>query len=361
MSVLGPLHRQLLRRALDGMADAPEKQVTLAELGELSFPDRLDMRLDREATRRRVRSYRARLRRAQLRVRATISDASCKAGRGLTRMALLRLAVGDWICRGASLIVSGKTGSGKTFLACAPASQSSRQSYAVLNRGTGDLWAETARARNADRLPHLQRMVAQLDLPALEVRGLVRFTVERRSEYLDVVERRERRKSILLASRFPTEPWRAVNGEPTTSDAFVDLPMKLAYCINLRDPPARSAGPAIPRSGRHQRRHMCAARPDPSPLDPASGSRSGDRRSRTADRCTHPSGFGPTKSVPPRGPGTSGADGGPSATYQWRANPQTSGVDAPPEKEAVGPVPCRTATSIDLPVREPHCARRRMP
>ena len=241
MGLFDPLHRQLLRLGLDGMADALEKQATLDQLGEISFDDCLAMLLDREALRRRERSYRTPLLQAQLRVRATIDDVSSKAGRGRNRTTLLHLAGGDWIRRGANIIVSGKTGSGTTLLACALAHQACPHSYAVLYRRTGDLAAEIARVRANDRLPRLQRKLAQPDLLVLDDWGLVDFTVEGRRYMLEVVERRERRKSIPSASQIPADRWHAVIGEPTIAEAIVDRLLNHAYRIDFRDPSMREA------------------------------------------------------------------------------------------------------------------------
>lgn len=123
MSLFDPTYRLLLRLGLDGMAEALEAQNRVPDIAELSFEDRLAMLLDSEMTRRTERSYQARLRQAQLRIRPTLEEVSCKSGRGLSRSVLTHLATGDWIRKGNGLIIEGETGVGKTFLACALAHQ----------------------------------------------------------------------------------------------------------------------------------------------------------------------------------------------------------------------------------------------
>ena len=239
MSLFDPSYRMLLRLGLDGMAEALDEQSRTPNVAELGFEDRLAMLLDREVQRRSERSYRARLRRAQLRIRPDIEEVSCAAGRGLSRTVPAHLATGDWIRSGSGLIVEGKTGAGKTFLACALGNQACRQHYAVLYRRTGDLLSEFASARAGGQLPKLKRRLARVDLLILDDWGLAGFTADGRRDMLDVVERRERGKSTLVSSQVPSEQWHAVIGEPTIADAIVDRLVNSAYRIHLDGPSMR--------------------------------------------------------------------------------------------------------------------------
>ena len=92
------------------------------------------MLLEREIEHRDRKSYLGHLRQAQLRIRADIQNVDCRAGRGIARTTLTRLAAGDWIRQALNLIVGGATGSGKTFVACALAHQACRQKRSVLYR-----------------------------------------------------------------------------------------------------------------------------------------------------------------------------------------------------------------------------------
>ncbi|MYF68509.1 MAG: AAA family ATPase [Proteobacteria bacterium] len=239
MSLFDPTYRLLRREAIDGMAEALEAQNRVPDIAELSFEDRLAMLLDAEMTRRTERSYQARLRQAQLRIRPTLEEVSCKSGRGLSRSVLTHLATGDWIRKGNGLIIEGKTGVGKTFLACALAHQACRQLHSVLYRRAGDLLAEIAAARVSNRLAKLQRRLARVDLLAIDDFGLASFTAEGRRDLLDVVERRERGKSTLVASQVPSDRWHAIIGEPTIADAIVDRLVNSAYRIQLDGPSMR--------------------------------------------------------------------------------------------------------------------------
>ncbi len=119
MTLRTPIVEFMYALKLTGMAQAWHEQCDTPDFADLGFDDRLLTLLERERQHRNDRSYLARLRKAQLRERAEISDIECAAGRGITRTALLSLATGDWIRAGANLRLHGATGVGKTFLACA--------------------------------------------------------------------------------------------------------------------------------------------------------------------------------------------------------------------------------------------------
>ena len=117
---------------LHGMARAFEEQLEMAEVGELSFEERLGLLVEREATERENRSLTARLRRAKLREQAAIEDIDWRKRRGLDKAQILRLASCQWILEHLNVLITGKAGVGKTFLACALAHKACREGYSAL-------------------------------------------------------------------------------------------------------------------------------------------------------------------------------------------------------------------------------------
>ena len=111
---------------LSGMAQAFEEQAAMPDISELSFDDRLSLLLEREKTEREQRRYVRLKGLAKLHLDATIEDLNFKAPRGLDRSLVLRLASGQWIKDGQTVLVSGATGSGKSYLACALGHQACR-------------------------------------------------------------------------------------------------------------------------------------------------------------------------------------------------------------------------------------------
>ena len=92
-------------------------------VASLTFEERLGLLVDREAVERESKRLVTRLKFANLRQNATIEDLNTKAARGLDKALFAKLATGDWIGRRQDLLITGKTGTGKSWLACALGTQ----------------------------------------------------------------------------------------------------------------------------------------------------------------------------------------------------------------------------------------------
>ena len=112
-----PTHDRLIALGLAGMAKAFEEQRQLPDIAALSFEERLGLLVDREAVERESRRLVTRLKFANLRQNAVIEDLNTKAARGLDKALFAKLATGDWIARRQDLLITGKTGTGKSWLA----------------------------------------------------------------------------------------------------------------------------------------------------------------------------------------------------------------------------------------------------
>ena len=114
-----PTHDRLIALGLVGMAKAFEEQRQQPNVASLTFEERLGLLVDREAVERESKRLVTRLKFANLRQYAIIEDLNTKAVRGLDKALFAKLATGEWIARRQDLLVTGKTGTGKSWLACA--------------------------------------------------------------------------------------------------------------------------------------------------------------------------------------------------------------------------------------------------
>src|SRR6185312_5780902 len=140
---------------LNGMADALERQFGQPQLQENPFEDRLDMLIDAERLARENRRLARLLKQAQLKVQAAPEDVDYRASRGLDKRQVSALLNCEWLLQQQHLIITGPTGVGKTWLACAFAQQTARHGLPVLYRRLPRLLEELEIARETGDLPKL--------------------------------------------------------------------------------------------------------------------------------------------------------------------------------------------------------------
>ena len=233
MTLSNPITEMLLQLKLSGMEEAYYEQLQTEGYQELGFEDRLAILLERERQHRMDRSCLSRLRKAQLAQRAEIGEVSCAAGRGLQHTQLMQLASGQWIKKGVNLMITGKTGSGKSFLACALGHQACLQNYYVLYRRVAQLITEMSEARSTHKLQTLTRRLEKVDLLVLDDLGLHPLTSESRRDLLEIIQIREMKKSTIVASQLPVKEWHHAIGEGTIADAILDRLLNYSYKIEL--------------------------------------------------------------------------------------------------------------------------------
>ena len=219
---------------LAGMAQAFEEQAAMPDISELSFEDRLSLLLEREKTDRAQRRYQRLKGHAKLHLDATIEDLNFKAPRGLDRSLVLRLASGQWIRDGQTVLVAGATGSGKSYLACAFGHQACRLGISTRYYRVSRLLDELTLARGDGSYPKLIQRLARTWLLILDDWGLASLSGQGRHDLLEVLDDRYARRGTLLASQVPVEHRHDVVGDPTFGDAILDRLLNNAHRITLK-------------------------------------------------------------------------------------------------------------------------------
>ena len=206
----------------------------MPDIGELAFDDRLSLLLEREKTEREQRRYLRLKGLAKLHLDATIEDLNFKANRGLDRSLILRLASGQWIRHGQTVLVTGATGSGKSYLACALGHQACRLGISTRYFRVSRLLDQLALARADGSYPKLVQRLAKTWLLVLDDWGLASLTGQGRHDLLEVLDDRYARRGTILASQLPVEHWHDVVGDPTFGDAILDRVLNNAHRITLK-------------------------------------------------------------------------------------------------------------------------------
>ncbi|MET4028474.1 DNA replication protein DnaC [Marinobacter sp. MBR-99] len=219
---------------LTGMAAALADQSATPDITDLSFEERLGLLVDREMTERDNRRMTSRLRRAKLRHTAILEDLDYRHSRGLDKGLVQSLAGCQWVKEHLNVLITGPTGVGKTWLACALAHKACREGYTAQYVRLTRLLRELTIAKGDGQYAKLLTNLAKVDVLILDDWGLMKLSAENRRDLLEVLEDRHGRRSTIATSQLPIEEWHGVIGDATLADAILDRLVHNAYKINLR-------------------------------------------------------------------------------------------------------------------------------
>jgi DNA replication protein DnaC len=229
-----PTSEKLIALGLAGMAKALDEQRRSPAIETLSFEERLGLLVDREAAERDARRLVTRLKFAALRQSACVEDLDLRTPRGLDRAVIAHLVEGRWIERAENLLVTGATGLGKSWIACALGHKACRDGRSVLYHRVPRLFEQLAIARGDGRYVRLLKTIARVDLLILDDWGLAALTAGERRDLLEILEDRHGRKATLVTSQLPVDAWHAVIGDPTLADAILDRLVHNAHRLELQ-------------------------------------------------------------------------------------------------------------------------------
>jgi DNA replication protein DnaC len=207
---------------LFGMARALENQQELKDVRELSFEERLGLLVDAEVVARQNKSMDARLKNARLRLPASLEDLEVRAARGLDRSVITALSNCDWVQSNQNVLITGPTGAGKTYVACALAQKACRAGFTVLYFRAPILFQDLSVAKADGRYRRLLHSISKRDLIILDDFALAPLTDEQRRDLLEVMEQRYDSRSTIVVSQLPLDHWHQVIGDPTIADAILD-------------------------------------------------------------------------------------------------------------------------------------------
>lgn len=225
--------RQLNEMKLFALARCFTEFLETTEKDKLTFEERLGFMVDREWSDRQQRKLNRRLKSAKLREEASVEDINYRHPRGLDKSVMQRLSACAWVKNAENIIFTGKTGVGKTWLACALANKACRLGHTIKYERIPRLLEQLFIAHADGTYPKVMNKLAKIDVLILDDFGLSPLSDTQRRDLLEVIEDRQNRKPTVFTSQLDTKHWHEIIGEPTVADAILDRALSGAHKIKL--------------------------------------------------------------------------------------------------------------------------------
>lgn len=216
------------------MARAFADQMQCPDMSQLSFEERFGLIVDYQMTDQENRRMQNRLRNAKLRLSASIEDLDFRQGRGVDRSQVMSLAGNQWVKNHHNILVTGPTGAGKSYLACALAQKACRDGHSVLYQRVPRLLQEIAVSRLDGRYNKIIAPLTKCEVLILDDMLISPLTREEQRELLEIVEERYDRKATVITSQLPVRAWHDAMQDPTLADAILDRLVHNAYKLELK-------------------------------------------------------------------------------------------------------------------------------
>ena len=235
-----PTMEKLMALKLAALAEAWAAQQKNPEMAKLSFDERLGLLVDAEwLFRENLRLGRC-LREAKLRIgNACVEDIDYSAKRELDKSVVRQLATCRWVAEHQNVAITGMTGTGKTYLACALAQQACRKGYRAIYRRAPRLFEEFTLAHADGSYGRLLQRFAKVDVLLIDDWGLAPPKENERRDLLEILEDRYGNRSTVMTSQLPTTKWHDHLGDPTIADAVCERILHNAHRLMLKGPSRR--------------------------------------------------------------------------------------------------------------------------
>ena len=230
-----PVINQLKEMKLLGMAEALTEQLQDPTINNLSLEELLGLLIDREAAMRSSKLLQSRLKVAKLHCNnACIADIDYHNERGLDKKVIDHIATGEWLRKAVNITLTGATGTGKSWLACAFAHKSCMLGYRVQYWRISRLLEELHLAKADGRYLNIVKKLSSIQLLILDDWGMVKIVGVNQQYLLDILDDRYQKASTIITSQLPTKSWYEQINDTTFADAIIDRMLgRSLYSINL--------------------------------------------------------------------------------------------------------------------------------
>ncbi len=225
---------KLRQMRLSGMARGWQALNETKQVFELSFSEGLEILIEREEEERKNNRFNRLINGARFRYQASLEELSYEPSRGLNKALISDLATCGYIARGESVLITGATGCGKSFLASALGHQACLHGYSVIYFNTQKFMLRTKMARSDGSILKYFDKIAKASLLILDDFGLTRMEQQQQFDLMEIIEDRHGKTSTMIVSQLPVANWFDVISETSIADAIIDRLVHSAYRIELK-------------------------------------------------------------------------------------------------------------------------------
>ena len=228
------IENHLTQLRLMGMSSRWDAFMETRQHHELSLSEGLEILLQSEEEDRANRRFERLKRTAKFRYDATMEELNFGATRGLNKSHITELATGAYLTKGESVLITGATGCGKSFIASALGHRACSQGTKVLYFNTQKLLIKTKMARIDGSVFKLFERIAKAGLLILDDFGLTHLDNKQQMDLMEIIEDRHGKHSTIIASQLPVASWYEIIGEATIADAILDRLVHSSHRIELK-------------------------------------------------------------------------------------------------------------------------------
>lgn len=228
------IESQLSRLRLHGMSRTWQALVETRRQHELSLGEGLELLLQAEEQERSNNRFERLRKSARFRYQSSVEELTMDASRGMDKALISDLATGEYLKKGESVLITGASGCGKSFLASALGHQACAQGYKVAYYNMQKLMLKAKISRIEGTISRLFENLAKTDLLILDDFGLTHLEQQQRIDLMEIIEDRHGKSSTMIASQLPVANWYDIIGEETIADAILDRLVHTSYRIELK-------------------------------------------------------------------------------------------------------------------------------
>jgi len=228
------IESQLNHLRLHGMSRSWQALIETRRHHELSLSEGLELLLQAEEQDRGNKRFERLQKNARFRYQASIEEIQYDTSRGIDKSLITALAMGDYLSKGESVLITGSTGCGKSFLASALGHQACAQGFKVVYYNIQKILLKAKMSRVEGSILIFFDNIAKADLLILDDFGLINLDKQQQLDLMELIEDRHGRASTIIASQLPVSDWYDVIGEQTIADAILDRLVHVSYRIELK-------------------------------------------------------------------------------------------------------------------------------